>query len=163
MAEKESTCVYMKCLLPKNNHRYLWQIAYSFFAIVMLMVNTNAFTFVAVFLLVVPILTDAFFSEFHTRRWRWCCRIFIVVDIIVAGLCFLGLIGVLIDKGQSIAITTTFMYFGGKCVEKKYVAWILFANVVIPFILFIGSPCQSTKNLAEKIAADVKRVKEPTQ
>lgn len=140
---KEMPCTYGACVLPKNNGRYLWQLAYVILGLGVLFYDIKSFTFFQTFLFVAPVFLDIAYVDIRkSKTLNWIRIVFGIYDSIFLLMCTLGIAGVIEDQGEYFAISNTFLYFQGFSVEKAKVGIAIAINLIVPFVLWIGAPCQ---------------------
>ena len=140
-------------MLPKNNKHYLWQVCYMAIGLGVLFFRPEDFTFFQTFLFLAPVVLDIVNTNFTTESMNWVRRGFGFVDTILLISCFLGMLGALQDTGKSFVVRESFLYFSGVEIEKTTVGVIIAVNLAVPFMFYIGAPCQETVKLLSRLKA----------
>lgn len=149
----KAKCVYEECKLPKNNNHYLWQIGYMMIGLGVLFFRAQDFTFFQTFLFLAPVALDILTADFTTKGLNWVRLGFGILDAALLISCFLGMFGVLLDTGESFAVSQEFLYFSGVEIKKTCVGIIIALNLAVPLVFYIGSPCQETVKIFNKVKA----------
>lgn len=152
LAKKTAKCMYGDCQLPKNNNRYAWQVIYIFVGLFVLYRSPADFNFFQTFLFVTPIMIDIAYNGMSTK-WLNVVRLIIgVVNALVLIGCLFGMAGLIEDKDTFFKISDTVIYFHGACVSKTIMGGVLAANLVVPIIYWIGSPCQGINRMVGAVS-----------
>lgn len=143
-------CLYGRCLLPKNNHRYLWQLAYIVIGLCVLLLSTESFNFFQLFLFIAPVLVDLLNTDLSTPTLRKVRIIFSILNAVILVCCFLGWSGIILDKGDYFSVAESFMFFAKMSIKKQYVGAIIAVNTIVPIIFWIGAPCQNAQRILKQ-------------
>ncbi len=155
---REASCAYGACMLPQDNKRYLWQLAYIVIGLGVLFFDAKSFTFFQTFLFVAPVLLDIAYVDIKRSKTLNGIRIFFwIYDSALVVMCILGIVGVLVDKGECFAISTTFLFCPGYSIQKNYIGIAIAINLMVPFILWIGAPCQRAMRILEITQGEKRR------
>lgn len=139
-----SKCHYESCQLPDNNKRYIMQGAYILIGIFVLLSRPENFTFFQTMLFTCPILIDIVCAG-PTNRLSMIVRWIIgVADSLIIIACVLGLGGVVVQTATSYSIVESMLLFGGLAISKTAVAILLVANLIIPVVYYVWSPCKTS-------------------
>ena len=136
--KNERKCIYSNCMIPENNNRYWAQLAFLFLALLILTINQEQFTLTAIMVFIVPEMIDLIYCQIdnkacHVMRW-----IFGIYNAFIIIVCFAGFAGALVDKGTYFEISS--MYITGT-ISKQLCGWFLAADILIPVMYAISSPC----------------------
>lgn len=143
----KARCSYEECMLPQNNIRYCWQIAYMLIGLGVLFFSKEDFTFFQTFLFLAPVVLDIFGASFTTNVLNRVRLVFGIFDAALLLSCLLGMFGILRDTGESFAVAESFLYFSGVEIKKTIVGIFIALNLAVPFMFWIGSPCQQTMQM----------------
>lgn len=149
----KAKCIYEECKLPKNNNHYFWQIGYMLIGLGVLFFSAKDFTFFQTFLFIAPVALDIFNAGFTTKTVNVLRVCFGVLDAALLVGCFLGMLGVIKDVETEFMISKTFLYWPGVAIEKKIVGYVIALNLIVPIVFYIGSPCQDTQNIMNRVKA----------
>lgn len=143
MASKNARkCAYNKCMLPKDNNKYWIQLLCLGVSICFMAIDVSAFTFLSVFMYVVPITLDLVYSEFENRLLTVVRVAFLAANAIVVVFCIVGQFGFLVDGGDVISVIDTSMIFAQKTINKTSLLYFLIADLMVPVIMVFGTPNQ---------------------
>lgn len=149
--QKAKKCPYSECMLPDNNNYYKWQVIYIIVSAVYLAHDYSEFTFISVFLFMAPILFDLFFAKFNLKILKFLKVIFITLDVGIIFISFFGLIGVVEQENKIFHISSTSMIMPNFSVDKKFILFIVLLNILVPVMLYIGSPTKKTEEVNKEI------------
>lgn len=147
----KAKCPYEECKLPENNKHYLWQIGYMLIGLGVLFFKAEDFTFFQTFLFLAPVVLDIVNADFATNTLNRVRLCFGVLDAALLVGCFLGMFGVLQDVGECFIVSRSFLYFSGVEIKKTTVGIIIALNLAVPIIFYIGSPCQETIKMVNRV------------
>lgn len=137
--------------MPENNKHYLWQIGYMLIGLGVLFFKAEDFTFFQTFLFLAPVVLDIVNADFATNTLNRVRLCFGVLDAALLVGCFLGMFGVLQDVGECFIVSRSFLYFSGVEIKKTTVGIIIALNLAVPIIFYIGSPCQETIKMVNRV------------
>lgn len=151
-------CAYSSCMLPNHNYQYLFQIFYLTVCAFVLMRDDTQLTFFAMSMYVVPILNDLISTKL---KWKFlnCVRklLIVITGILFVG-CFLGLANVIIITEEGFEVLNISIFQG--TIPRNWVCISLFAEILVPIVLWAGSPTNKTQAIAEKIVRGELKVEE---
>ena len=137
-------CYHNGCKLPLNNNRYLWQMLYTIFGLIVLFWKTEQFTFFQVALFVFPILIDVSYGTLESKLMNFVRKCFITLNVLFFIFCMLGLANVIDDTGNSfyVYLEVLNLHFS---VTKVRFGWVMIPNIIIPVLYYGCSPCRKNE------------------
>lgn len=143
-------CYYGRCWLPKNNKKYLWQVAIIAVSVFVLFITEESFTFFSLFLVVSPVMLDIINTELKSKGWNVVRVLFGILNGALLLCSALGFAKVLVDTGSSFAFPPTFMFWPGLAIKKQYIGIAVIFDIAVPLIFWIGAPCQEALHTLEE-------------
>lgn len=133
-------CPYNECKLPKDNNRYCVQFCILIISLSMMLINTNSFNFLAIFMFTVPIVLDLFYTDVNGKIIRFLRTIFLIYNIAISLFCLLGQFGFLIDQGDCFSVVESAVVFSGITIKKSSLVFPLSVDLMFPIVMFFGCP-----------------------
>lgn len=154
---KHQTCYYTKCMLPKSNQKYGWQIVCLILSLMYLAKDYSQFTMLSVALYLLPIVLDLWTIELEPR-WLDIFRSGTALLDSLICILFAGgaLAELLTDSGDSFTVVSTSIILAGYTISKKYVFLFAAVNLLIPIMFFVGAPNRE----AMEVVAEMRGVKD---
>ena len=143
-AKQRKKCAYNYCMLPKNNNRYWAQLVFYIIAFCFIALDAHAFTFLSLFIYVIPIVLDLLFAEIKNGFLTKLKYFFLVANIILALICIVGQFGFFVDEGTNIKVVETSMILANTQIPKNLLLFLLLVDLVIPVIMVFGTPNQKS-------------------
>ncbi len=150
MGPYKGECYYRRCWLPKDNKKYFWQMLIIGFSISVLFVSEESFTFFPLFLFASPVMLDLVNTELKSNVYNAVRVLFGFLNGALLLCSFLGFAGVLVDTGSCFAFPSTFMFWPGLAIEKRYIGIVAILDIAVPLIFWISAPCQKALRTLEE-------------
>lgn len=148
MAKRTRKCEYTECMLRDNNNNYILQFVYLLPATLVFILDVRQFTFFAIILYVAPIIIDTWCTNSNNPKLNIVIKAFFWVNLSIAVICFIGLSGIIENRDTYFVIGEFAADFSGKQLEKRACVKLFLADLAVPIMLYIGSPCK--KNMVSK-------------
>ncbi len=154
MASKTKTkkCIYDNCVIPDNNNVYLLQLAFLVFGILGFVLLQNEFSFFNIFLFITPIALDLAYNDVKGKLLKTIKGIYFCVDMICSVLCF---VGITMLKEDGLNVSSNIIYIAERVdlsAIKKFMLWVVIANMFIPIMFYFGRPCKKTQKTFDKFS-----------
>lgn len=142
-------CIYDKCYLPENNNIYLIQLVYAVITALILGANKQEFTLTSILLYITPFLIDLTQNKVKGKIYDFFKGLLMTNNILLLIFIVAGIF--LIDVKESyFSIIETAILFAGLNINKEIIFFMCLANITVPILLYIATPCQKTmKTLQE--------------
>ena len=135
------TCTHSECMLPKNNHRYIWQFIYILVGLIVLLLNEEAFTFFQIFLFIAPCFLDIAYNDLGSKILNLVRIVFGAINVFLLVFCFLGMAGIIRDTGSiytaDIGVIDLHVEF-----PQKALAFAMGPNLIVPVVYYGTAPSQ---------------------
>lgn len=146
----KKSCPYDKCGLPEHNYKYVWQEIYTAFGLFVLYQSQKDFNFFQTFLFLTPIMIDIAYTGLKNKGWNILRCVLGILNAIFLLACVMGMTGILVDTGESFAMRSGALYFQNIQLKKTMIGKIMAANLAVPIVYLVASPCQKTmKSITE--------------
>lgn len=151
---KPRKCSYADCALPLNNKYYLWQIGFLLIGLLALIGKAEDFNTFTIFTFIFPITVDLFYNEAAFIQNRYTHILYIVylfLNLSILLICFLGFGNIVIDQSSRFEIAKSSMILPGASFSKMYLALLICADIVVPWMFYRGMPNQESMKLVNDI------------
>jgi hypothetical protein len=145
MNKREHICPYEECYLPDNNNKYWVQVVFLVISGTVLIAKKSDFTFFSILMFVAPSVMDLIGTKLRSRIYNVIRRIFVTLNVVIIVFCACGLAGFFVDGGETFYISAEAVILGGVGFNKKYILFLMLANLVSPILMITASPCKKSK------------------
>ena len=113
--------------------------------------SNNNFTILALFMYVTPVLIDLTSNGMKSRAFKLVKNTFVVYNAVFLLFCFFGLVGIIVDHGDTFIVYLTAVFNKELVLQKRIVAFTLLLEIFVPICLLVGSPSRDSKNAVEYV------------
>ena len=144
-------CAYSECKLPNDNARFGIQFFYLFISVLFLFKDPKSFSFFAIAMYTVPILLDLAYSQLNGCVFKAIRVFFLVFNGCIVSACILGLFGFIVDNEDTFTVIKTSLVLADCSLKKAQLVVPLLLELVVPVIMFFGSPNKRSRNAIEYV------------
>ena len=152
---KKRLCAYSDCQLPKNNNKYFAQLILLIIVLLFMIKDVQYFTLVSVFLFVAPVTLDLICTDLQPKWLNTVRIIFIIYNLVICLLSFSGIFGLITEQKTYFLVVETSMMWPEYIVNKDIVLYLLFIDLIIPWMFWKGAPNQAAAIAVYNVLEDV--------